>query len=198
MIVSGEDSAVAIRGNRIHDNDGIGIDLIAGGAPVPDGATPNDPGDPDEGANRLQNAPELTLGAFDADARTLAVSYRVDTLSANASYDLVLDFYAADAAREAGEIWLGSESIAAGDAGMVGMAVLALPSEVSPAGLYVVATATDRADDTSEFSQPVPEPGAGLAGAAMGSLGVLAARRCRRRPKRCRAVVPSRLSLAVP
>ncbi len=198
VIVSGEDSAVAIRGNRIHDNDGIGIDLIAGAASAPDGATPNDPGDPDEGANRLQNAPELTLGAFDAESRNLSISYRVDTLPANASYDLVLDFYAADAAREAGKIWLGSESIAAVDAGTVGMAILALPAEVSPAGLYVVATATDRSDDTSEFSQPVPEPGAGLAGAAMGSLGVLASRWRRRGTKRRHRVVPSWLSLTAP
>ena len=44
-----------IRGNSIHSNGGLGIDL--GGAPFGDGVTPNDPGDGDTGPNNLQNIP---------------------------------------------------------------------------------------------------------------------------------------------
>jgi hypothetical protein len=178
VVVSGADTAAAIRGNRIHRNGGLGIDLIAGSGSIPDGATPNDPGDADEGANRLQNAPELLQTTLDEATGDLEVAYRVDTLPANASYDLVVDFYAADPDREEGALWLGSEAVPAADAGMMGLAVLALPEEVSPAGLYLVATATDQGGNTSEFSQPVPEPGAGPAGAGvLAALWALARRR---------------------
>src|SRR5262249_31052541 len=44
----------AILGNSIFANSGLGIDL--GG----DGATPNDPQDPDAGPNNLQNFPVIT------------------------------------------------------------------------------------------------------------------------------------------
>ena len=45
----------AIRGNSIHSNGGLGIDLNG------DGVTPNDPGDADSGPNGLQNFPVLSV-----------------------------------------------------------------------------------------------------------------------------------------
>lgn len=55
---------VALLGNRVLSNDGLGIDLQAGGncGPLPCefGPTANDPGDSDLGANDLQNFPVIT------------------------------------------------------------------------------------------------------------------------------------------
>ena len=56
-----------------------------------DGPTPNDPGDADDGPNRLQNAPEI-LSATNTDDR-ITVRYRVDTAPANATYPLTVLFY---------------------------------------------------------------------------------------------------------
>src|SRR6185436_15708962 len=49
---------VAMRGNSIHDNGGLGIDLVDGFGPG--GVTPNDPLDADTfGGNHLQNFPMI-------------------------------------------------------------------------------------------------------------------------------------------
>ena len=50
-------TGVQIRLNSFRQNGGLGIDLGSGG--LPDGLTPNDEGDLDEGANELQNHPML-------------------------------------------------------------------------------------------------------------------------------------------
>ena len=56
-----------IRGNSIFDNEGVGIDNMAGGSP--DGVTPNDPGDVDTGGNNLQNFPVLSSVTTGATTR---------------------------------------------------------------------------------------------------------------------------------
>lgn len=176
VVVAGEITSVSIRGNRIHDNGEIGIDLIAGSGSVRDGETPNDVEDPDEGANRLQNKPELFSYAIADATGNLEISYRVETLAANASYDLVIDFYKADANREEGATWLGSHTVSAPAALLPRLAVLPPPS-VPTTGLWLVATATDQDDNTSEFSQPVPEPAGDLAATiAIGTVLALYAR----------------------
>ncbi|MGH9186761.1 MAG: hypothetical protein ACRD0U_13245, partial [Acidimicrobiales bacterium] len=59
-------------GNRIEENSYVGvtagaaIDLLPG-----DGRTPNDPGDADEGGNRLQNFPVITTAGAESVAGTL-------------------------------------------------------------------------------------------------------------------------------
>jgi CSLREA domain-containing protein len=60
------DGEAAIRGNHIHSNGSLGIDLVAGSAARADGVTPNDTGDGDQGANSLLNHPVIrtvTAGA---------------------------------------------------------------------------------------------------------------------------------------
>src|SRR5690606_39518107 len=95
---------IAIRGNRIHDNGGLGI-ALAGAGLAP---TPNDPGDADEGPNRLQNFPEIAsalLGELSVD-----VAYFVPTDPANASYPLTIDFYLSSADGE-GQTWIGAQLV---------------------------------------------------------------------------------------
>jgi hypothetical protein len=146
-----------IRGNSIHDNGALGIDLD------PAGVTPNDPGDPDSGPNHRQNHPEIVVGSVDWDLATsqLTVRYSVDSLVSSSTYPLEIDFYLADASLREGEIWLGRDSYPVPSV----LTTLFLTTVVAvPNGSHLVATATDSAGgigSTSEFSppEPVPEPG---------------------------------------
>src|SRR5690606_42041117 len=154
------------RGNRIHDNGGLGI-ALAGAGLAP---TPNDPGDADEGPNRLQNFPEIAsaiLGELSVD-----VAYFVPTDPANASYPLTIDFYLSSADGE-GQTWIGAQLFDEADhaAGTPKVVTDALAFVGEPP--HVVATATDAEGNTSEFSAPVqvPEPAAGPL-AALAALAV--------------------------
>jgi parallel beta-helix repeat protein len=164
-------SSSSLRGNVIRDNGGIGIDLAN------DGATPNDPGDGDDGANHLQNFPVLDAGAtsYNPALDQLSTSYFVDsTPGANATYPLAIDFYLDDGGGQAA-MWLGSDVYAAIDAGSPVAATFTVPSGVIVGGSQILATATDSSagvGSTSELGAPVavPEPGVVLgigAGAAL-------------------------------
>jgi hypothetical protein len=145
----------AVRGNSTLLNGSIGIEL---------GdffAEPNDPGDPDSGANRLQNTPELVDVVVAGDQVTAAFS--ISTNPANATYPLLVDFYIADADAEEGESYVGTSTYSATDfaTGEVSK-VFTAAAPLAP-GNEVVATATDSAGNTSEFTDiaitVVPEPG---------------------------------------
>ena len=133
----------AIRANAIYLNSGLGIDL--GG----DGVTPNDIGDPDIGANQLQNYPVLS-------SATLAGSLTIQgTLNSLANKVFQLDFFASDAADPSGygegQNYLGSRAVTTDTSGnatfshATGVAV--------PLGKWITATATDPVGNTSEFSR---------------------------------------------
>lgn len=133
----------ALRANAIWSNGGLGIDL--GG----DGVTPNDLGDPDLGANQLQNYPVLS-------SATLAGSLTIQgTLNSLANKVFQLDFFASDAAAPSGygqgQTYLGSRAVTTDTSGnatfshATGVAV--------PLGKWVTATATDPVGNTSEFSR---------------------------------------------
>jgi hypothetical protein len=76
---------VLVRENTYRSNVGLPIDLGA------DGATPNDTGDADTGANRLLNAP--ILGSLRQTGNGLEVNVSSDSLPANADYSLRVDLY---------------------------------------------------------------------------------------------------------
>jgi hypothetical protein len=140
----------AIRGNSIHSNGQLGIDL-AGGTETAAGVTQNDAGDGDGGPNALQNWPVLTLAASGAGQTNVQ-----GTLNSTASTTFNLDFYhgaSCDAAGNGeGEVFLGSKQVTTDGSGNVGF-VANFPTAVA-AGRVVTATATRNATplDTSEFS----------------------------------------------
>jgi hypothetical protein len=135
----------SVRGNAIRGNTRYGIAFF-GTAP-----TPNDPGDADAGPNNLQNFPELALAVLDDPADELIVDYGVPSDPANAAFPIDVDFYVADAAGEEGAFWIGTHSTAGG----ADTATLAFPfsaETLAAFGNQIVATATDAAGNTSEFS----------------------------------------------
>ncbi len=177
----------AIRGNSIYQNGGLGIALAGSGSDP----TPNDPGDADEGPNRLQNFPEIASATQDGEA-PVDVAYFVTTDPANASYPLTVDVYLADADGQEGRTWIGSDlfqeaDYAAGEPKHFGIMVFF--AGVAP---ELVATATDADGNTSEFGPAAAVPEAGAAPvAAAAALGALARRR-RRASRASAACEPER------
>ena len=153
-----------IRTNAMSLDGSIGIDLVGEFS-----EDANDPGDPDEGPNRLQNWPEMDAATWLSGPQQLEISVYVPTDPANATYPLTLDFYRADADGQEGEVHLGAASYSAQDFadGYVLVQLSPAPGRVQ-VGDVVVATATDFDGNTSEFSADgvtVPEPDARLADA---------------------------------
>ncbi len=135
-----------IRYNSIVANLGLGIDLGV------DGVTPNDSGDLDEGANRLQNFPDI--GGVTAGASTVIGG----VLNSRTNDVFTLDFYRSDSADDSGygegAAWIGAASVRTDNSGRA-VFNLALPSATA-AGKFITATATDASGNTSEFSRAVP------------------------------------------
>lgn len=133
-----------VLGNSIFNNASLGIDLF------PTGVTANDPGDPDTGPNNLQNFPLLTAVSSTTILGTL------DSLAANASYPMRLEFFANTVSntsgKSEGEVFLGATSVAAPGA----FSFNYTPVFGKP---FISATATDSTGNTSEFSPTVaPAP----------------------------------------
>ncbi len=145
-------SGVRIARNSIHDNDGLGIDLITNGFAT--GVTPNDPLDGDLGGNGLQNFPVLqsaTLGAG-----TLRI---VGAMNASPSSNFLVEFFASPVSDASGfgegQDFLGAVAVTTNLGGDAAMDVTL--SAAIPAGWFVSATASDLASNsTSEFSACVP------------------------------------------
>lgn len=136
------DSRVEVVGNRMLGSEALGFDL-----PGPLNArTLNDPGDPDSGANRLQNFPEIS--AFAITGNQVELSYRVDSTTANSVYPLRVDFYRA--AGDEGDRLIGSDTYEAGSAQSVKSIILTPTLPLAP-GDVVVGIATDAEGRSSEF-----------------------------------------------
>ncbi|MDO8614606.1 MAG: thrombospondin type 3 repeat-containing protein [Dehalococcoidia bacterium] len=132
----------AIDPNSIHSNTGLGIDLGV------DGVTANDLNDPDVGANNLQNFPVVTSALCCGAGGTVITG----SLNSTAGTMFALEFFTNPACDPSGngegQSFLGSASVTTvnNDA--------AISVTVGPAaiGSFVTATATDPANNTSEFS----------------------------------------------
>ena len=164
-------SGVRISGNSIHDNGGLGIDLITDGFQT--GVTPNDPLDPDTGGNGLQNFPVLQ------SATVAGASLRVvGTLNSSPAAGFAVEFFASPqrdpSGHGEGQVFLGGTTVATDGNGDAAFDVV-LPTSVLQ-GWFVSATATSMASSsTSEFSACVvvtgspfewTDLGQGLAGAS--------------------------------
>ena len=132
-----------IRGNSIHSNGGLGIDLH------PNGATANDYQDLDSGANYNQNYPVLTSAISDRNTTSIQGS-----LNSTPNTRFYLEFFhntAMDPSNYGeGETWIDSLSVTTDGNGDASFGIAVTP--FLPVNDYVCATATDPDNNTSEFS----------------------------------------------
>ncbi|MBI2927940.1 MAG: right-handed parallel beta-helix repeat-containing protein [Verrucomicrobia bacterium] len=130
-----------VRGNSIHSNTGLGIDLGT------NGVTGNDATDSDTGANQLQNFPVLSEVVLRAAATGVS-----GTLQSLASTTFTIDLYANDAADPAGngegQTWLGSTEVTTDATGFAAFTA----NVAATTRRFIAATATTAAGNTSEFS----------------------------------------------
>ncbi len=132
--------------NRFLANRGGAVDLILDATSV--GATANDVNDADEGGNRLQNYPELTLPV----AGSNIVTYRVDSDQLNAKYPITVNFFRAGC--DGGSThFLTSAVISAAQAQQVLTLDTAALGNIRP----LTANAVDDAGNTSEFAPALGE-----------------------------------------
>jgi len=134
-----------ISGNSIFSNGGLGIDLV-GGTENAAGATHNDPGDSDIGANDLQNRPAIT------SAKTVGGKTTIEgKLNSTPSDRFLIQLFSNPSGNE-GKKFLGSKTVFFTDSN--GEATFTfVPSQAVPVGQTVTATATNSVSgDTSEFS----------------------------------------------
>lgn len=132
--------------NRFLANRGAAVDLTLDAASV--GATANDVNDPDEGGNRLQNFPELTLPA----AGSNIVMYRVDSDQLNAKYPITVNFFRAGC--DGGSAtYLASATISAAQAQQALTLDTVALGNIRP----LTANAIDDAGNTSEFAPALGE-----------------------------------------
>lgn len=139
-------SRVTIEGNSIFSNHLRGIQLASSDAPA------NDLGDADVGTNNLQNFPERMLATF--GGLTLTVQYAVTSSPNNSAYPLRVEFFRADADGQEGRTFLGFDTYDLNEAELT-QTILLLPATGFSNGTKLVATATDAAGNTSEFSPNV-------------------------------------------
>jgi CSLREA domain-containing protein/uncharacterized repeat protein (TIGR01451 family) len=139
VTITGNALQNTISENSILNNDGEGIDLLG------NGATANDPGDPDTGPNNLQNFPEDLL-AIDTGESTLVGGvmdgganepFRIEAFSNASPNALGIE----------GDRFEGAVN------GPNGEFTLTLPQGIAPR--LITLTTTDSDGNTSEFSPPV-------------------------------------------
>ncbi len=146
-IALGSAATAIIRGNSLHDNGALGIDLNN------NGVTANDANDTDSGANGLLNFPVITTAVATGSSTIVSGTY-----AGLANTDLNLDFYSNTAGGEA-ETYLGTFAITTDGSGN---GTFSTTLGVVPAGRTVSATATRAVSPfhTSEVSALVAQTSA--------------------------------------
>jgi len=139
----GDGSSNRIRGNVVHSNGGLGIDLF------PIGPTLNDPGDPDSGPNLLKNYPVL-------DFVTGGGGTSIEgTLNSSPAFVHTIDFYSSPECDPSGygegRTYIGSTNVTTNASNLAAFDV-SFPTNTL-IGHFVTATSTDSQGNTSEFSQ---------------------------------------------
>ena len=145
IVVDRGSTEIAIRDNILSEFATIGIDLGN------DGITPNDPGDADLGANRLQNTPVISRAR--AKGIRIQMIYTIDTSPAHAAYPLQVDFFTI-ADDNLGPRKIGSSTFEASDFGSDKIELINQINIDNDA--KIVATAMDANGNTSEFSPRFP------------------------------------------
>ncbi len=144
----------AIVGNSIFSNGGLGIDIGE------IGVTPNDDGDADTGPNNLQNFPVLTSAILAGGQSTI-----MGSLNSKPNTTFRIEFFGNafvdPSGNGEGQTFLGSQDVTTDGSGDVAFTAV-LPG-LPPIGQFIAqtiisATATDPADNTSEFSSTVEAP----------------------------------------
>ena len=136
----------SVLSNSTYQNSGLGIEIGY------DGSTPNDTGDADSGANNLQNSPEIVQAQIYSSGYVRVV-YEVDSAPGNSAYPLLVQFFKADADGQEGKTLLASDSYPAGSAQGTKLLTLGTAAALGVvAGDLILATASDAAGNTSEFS----------------------------------------------
>jgi len=130
--------------NEIFENGTLGINLGT------DAFTPNDNGDGDEGANRLQNFPTVSAASYNG---TLTVN---GTLNSRPNARFTVELFYSPACGNAfgipvgeGKTYLGSVQVSTDGSGNGGFG---LPTGENLSAGFVTGTATDSDGNTSEFS----------------------------------------------
>jgi hypothetical protein len=154
---SGEGVAVTrgtgnpILGNSIFSNAMLGIDL------APSGVTPNDPGDGDSGANDLQNFPVLASATASGSGTSVTGS-----LNSHANTTYRLEFFSNrvcdPSGNGEGETFVGARTVTTDGSGN---ASFSFTFAAIPPARFITATATDPANNTSEFSNCTQTPAIG-------------------------------------
>jgi CSLREA domain-containing protein len=147
VLVSGSDSTGnRILLNSIFSNGGLGIDLV-GGTEDAAGATANDPKDPDQGANDLQNKPVITSATTSGSTTTIQAKLNS---TPNRTFEIL---FFSNPSGDEGEQFIGKKSVTTNSKGNVTFTFV--PSQPVPAGQRITATATNVVEaNTSEFSAP--------------------------------------------
>ena len=133
-----------IRGNSIHSNVGLGIDLANNGVTVNDG-----PFDSDFGPNGFSNYPVLDDASAVADQTVIT-----GAMQGLANHTYIVDFYTnseLDASNYGeGETFIGTTTVTTNGSGIA--AINTTVPITSNDNTLITATATDSNDNTSEFS----------------------------------------------
>jgi CSLREA domain-containing protein len=137
--------------NRYLGNRGIAWDNSGPNGSGEDGVTPNDVNDLDEGANRSQNFPDLTLPVnfLPTGSASVNLQYRVDTAVANATYPITVNFFRGACGGGPNQ-FIGSDTISAAQAQTVKNFTLT-PSDGGNV-LPLLANAVDADGNQSEFT----------------------------------------------